>query len=322
MKNSSPKPKVIVLELASGTPLPELSVLKKILSDFSLTCTISHESVVSFLESFVELFALIINAADNDLFESVRKKFPRAQIILVTRESMETYSAVLNGREEILVDHVIAHNDSKWTAKQLSATMNKLRSGDIFGVSEYLNSILDVKKLSIFKSSGREEINKEVAEFVERNAMPRNIIRLALGISEEFQMNALFDAANAGAPETYGKLSRKSERILEQDHAAELQCAYDGNYLAVSIKDPFGAMTREKFFEYIKKVLRRDEGIGIIDTKEMGAGLGLFKVFYSCHALILNLQPRKATEMIAIIDLKLPLRDFSKMARSLHYFST
>ena len=313
-------PKALILELASGAPLPELSQLKNIFTGFSVTSSTSYESITSFVETFDSLFALLINTADKPLFQRIRKKFPLAQIILVTRDAMATYSGILDGEEELLVDHVIAQNNLEWVLKQLTATVQKLQTQKIFGPSYYLSEPIETKVLSVFKSAGREAINKEIAEFIEHNNLPRHVIRLATGISEEFQMNAIFDAPNAGANEIYGKLSRQAERTLNPEHAAELQCTFDGSYLALSIKDPFGAMTRSKFFEYIKKVLRRDEGAAIIDTKEMGAGLGLFKIFYSSHAFILNVEPQKTTEMIALIDIKLPLRDFSKMARSLQYF--
>ena len=54
-------------------------------------------------------------------------------------------------------------------------------------------------------------------------------------------------------------------------------------------KDPFGLLKKEKFFEYLKKVLSRDDSSKIIDTKKGGAGLGLLKILFSGLPVLLFL---------------------------------
>ena len=75
-------------------------------------------------------------------------------------------------------------------------------------------------------------------------------------------------------------------------------------------------------FEATKKSCCRSDSANLIDTKKGGAGLGLFKILYSSHALICNVDPGRKTEVIALIDIQHQVRDFSKMARSVHYFAT
>jgi len=145
--------------------------------------------------------------------------------------------------------------------------------------------------------------------------------KLVFGITEELLMNAIYDAPVADGRHRYGELPRTTAVDLEPHEYSQLSFGCDGNVFGIAVSDPFGALSKVKLYEYIRKVLRRSDSINLIDRKKGGAGLGLFKILYSCHSLICNVQPHVKTEVIALIDIHSQVRDFSKMARSIHYFS-
>jgi hypothetical protein len=161
-----------------------------------------------------------------------------------------------------------------------------------------------------------------VQDWVEACGIGKNIGRLAYGICEELLMNAVYDAPIAGGRKHYEQYERYESRYLAPDEWATLKYGVDGRIFAISITDPFGAFVREKWFSYLRKALKRDDSDTLIDTKKNGAGLGLFKMLYSSHGVVCNVDPGKITEVIILISLNQPVRDFVHMPRSIHYFST
>jgi hypothetical protein len=135
-------------------------------------------------------------------------------------------------------------------------------------------------------------------------------------------MNAIYDAPVAGGRTHYDNIERTIHRDLATDEHSFLRYGTDGKTLALSIQDPFGAFKRDKWWQYTRKILKRDDADGLIDTKKGGAGLGIFKMLYSSHGVICNVNPGKMTEVIVLIDLVHPVRDFGVMPRSIHYFSS
>ena len=172
----------------------------------------------------------------------------------------------------------------------------------------------------VISAASRDQLNSEVMEYANNHKVGTYRSKLAFSISEELLMNATYDALAAAKIEKYKDLRKHPETILDPEHRSVLQYACDGKILAISVKDPFGLLEREKYYHYLKKVLSRDDSTKIIDTKQGGAGLGLFKILFSCHSLICNVDRNVCTEMIALIDLDSKVKDFSRMTRSIHFF--
>ena len=83
----------------------------------------------------------------------------------------------------------------------------------------------------------------------------------------------------------------------------------------MSVSDPFGGLKKGKVFQYLQKCFAM--GAHQIDTKDGGAGLGLYKIFKATNAFIINVNPNVRTEVMAIFDLNLRSQ---KRKGSLHYF--
>lgn len=263
---------------------------------------------------------LLTDRLDFALLSAVHKKCD-AKVLLITSETMETYSQALQGQENQLVQHLFADNDSgEFLLQELSVALKKIANQDIFGVEKYLKGAVQTFRRQICGSRDRIQAQADVLKFAESISLSGTQTRLAAGITEELVMNAIFDAPAASGIDHYQSIRRGAEVVLEPGHESTLTLAYDGRILGISVLDPFGAMTRGKLFQYIRKVLVRGDSNQLIDTKELGAGLGLYKILYSCHSLICNIEPGKHTEVIALIDCERQLRDFSRSPRSIQYF--
>lgn len=278
-------------------------------------------SAMAVLRTTKPVDLLVCNSPNADVFSLAREMSPATRTVLVTESTMEQYSRQLGGAEDVLVDHVVANRiPGTWTTNELRVTIQKILRKDIFGVDKYLAPATPVHELVVKGSSDRENFNTKVMTFAEENRLGQYMAKLVFGITEELLMNAIYDAPVAGGRHHYGDLPRTTSVELRPSEYSQLRFGCDGSVFGISVTDPFGALTRQKLFQYLKKVLRRTDSTNLIDTKKGGAGLGLFKILYSSHSLICNVSAHKQTEVMALIDIQHQVRDFSKMPRSVHYF--
>lgn len=321
-RNIAMTKRVLYIDVPGRQPLPAANVLRVAGTSADIIGVTDPKSAIAVLRATDSIDVMVSNSPIPEIFTSARELHPNLRTVLVTEHTMEQYSKQLSGREHLLVDHVIANRiPITWTINELRVTVQKILRQDIFGLDKYLAPATTVRQLTVTGSACREDYNTSVMRFAEENRLGQYMAKLVFGITEELLMNAIYDAPVAGGRHHYGDLPRTETVKLEPDEYSRLSFGCDGHVFGVGVSDPFGALTRQKLFEYLKKVLRRADSANLIDTKKGGAGLGLFKILYSSHTLICNVRPQKQTEVMALIDIQNQVRDFSKMPRSVHYFS-
>lgn len=313
--------KILFIELNGFKPLPLGGTLRIISSDLEVKSVTDLNSALIAIDRMEKLDILVCNATNYEIFRAVRQKHHNAFTILITEHPMREYSPSLNNEEEILVDHIIANRfNEAGMIHELRVTLNKIVSKDIFGIEKYLSPGTEVFRYPITGSQDRDEYNSKVMLFAEACRLGQHTAKMVFGITEEMLMNVIFDAPVAGGVAEYNHASRAEVLKLRPEEYGELTYGCDGNLFIISTSDPFGALTKEKLLTYLKKVLKRRDSVGLIDTKKGGAGLGFFKMLYSSHTLICNVEKNAKTEMMTIIDIEEQLRDFATMPRSIHYF--
>jgi len=314
---------VLFVELPGNRPLPEATVLGSLGGGSKVSCLSCSSATARFLENNSESDPLmVINKPEKHLLEEFRKKFPEGVSILVTDLSMEQYASALSYKEDLLLDHIVGNSGRpEWTVLDLRTTLQKELRDEMFGISRYLRPGTSIISEKITHSDQRRDLNLKVMDYAESLRLTSATSKLLYGISEELLMNAIYDApTDQNGKPIYGEIQRTKFISLKDHEVCSLSFGSDGETFALGVEDPFGALKKTKFHSYMKKVLRRHEGSKIIDTKKGGAGLGLFKILYSSHALICNSLPGRKTEVISLIDLHSQIRDFSRMARGLHFF--
>lgn len=313
---------VVFLEDQSFPSLPELGVLTSIAHPLECAVVSTPEAAMAILErSTVAVRCLVSNNPSLQLFCQARACERPLHAILITQKTIFDYAKSLQDQDGLLLDHVIATHSDPWVVRELRTTIQKIIRQDYFGIDKYLQEGTPIHKATVTGTKDRDHLNQLVQRWSESCGVGKNIGRLVYGITEEMLMNAIYDAPVAGGRTHYESLERTTARTLQPDEFSELCYACDTRTMALSITDPFGAFTPQKFWQYARKILRRDDPDGLIDTKKGGAGLGLFKMLYSSHGVVCNVVPNKRTEVIVLIDLSLSVRDFSSMPRSIHYFS-
>ncbi len=314
---------VLYVDIPGRKPLPEAAALRVAGTSAEILGVTDPQSAMAVIRTTAPIDIIVCNSPEPDIFSLARELQPKLRTVLVTESTMEQYSKLLLGKEDTLIDHVIANRiPTHWTINELRVTVQKILRQDIFGIEKYLAPATPIQELTVKGSNDREAFNTMVMNFAEENRLGQYMAKLVFGITEELLMNAIYDAPVAGGHHHYGELPRTTTVSLRPDEYSTLYFGCDGSVFGISVADPFGALTRQKLFQYLKKVLRRSDSTNLIDTKKGGAGLGIFKILYSSHSLIVNVEPQKRTEVMALIDIQHQVRDFSKMARSVHFFET
>ena len=314
---------ILLLELNGSPPLPDPGAMLAILGMAPSYKALSPGQALTQIQSRQNDFAILIsNAPSKKVLAAFRRYEPKGETILITDMTMDQYSPALDQDEDKLLDHVISSQHGlEWTINTLRVTIRKIMGNDIFGIEKYLQSETMVMRKKVTQSDQRRELNKGIMDYAASLKLTNATCKLLYGISEELLMNAIYDAPTGkDGRSIYGDIKRTKMVSLPEDNCCYLSYGCDGKTFALGVRDPFGSLERDKFFSYIRKVVRRHEGNKIIDTKKGGAGLGLFKILYSSHALISNSHPGHITEVISLTNIHSQIRDFSRMTRSLHFF--
>ncbi len=172
--------------------------------------------------------------------------------------------------------------------------MQKILRREYFGIEKYLQVSFAVHRTTVVHSDQRESINLEVQSYAEAHGINANISRAIYGIVEEFLTNAIFGAAD---------YDRNSPIELPDHHTVTVTYGFDGDALVVGVSDNLGRLRKDVFTRYTQKILQRMDSAKLVDTKRGGAGIGFFKVLYSCHALICNVLPNRQTEILPLFIL-------------------
>lgn len=314
-------PSVLYVDIAGYQPLPSRDVLSVAGEGSQIHAVVDVSAALAAVDTIDNLKVVMANAPVAEIYRAARKNHPAARTILLTQYPMKEYSRQLNGHEDDLIDHVIANRPaSEWTINEVRVTLQKVVRADFFGIEKYLALGSKIFEITITGSEDREQHNTTVMKYAEDCRLGTHFAKMIYGICEELLMNVVYDAPLASGKHHYNELPRSTAIKLEPNEYAKLTYGCDGQVFALGAADPFGLFTQAKLYKYVRKVLKRSDSDSIVDDKKGGAGLGLFKILYSCHSLVCNVEPNKKTETIALISVGEQLRDFEKMARSIHYF--
>ena len=250
-------------------------------------------------------------------FAAHNKRAPATQFVLHVTGETEDYLPILARHPHIR--NLIAKNADPLEPEELIVTAEKLLRRELFGLQKYLSWGVEPLSVEVSDSHDKRDYVGTLVDFADRLGCSRRMTDLVESIADELIMNAIFNAPRDehGKPK-YRDLHRSGHVVLEEHERATLQFACDGNYIAVSLLDPFGALTQDTLLSYLNRCLVR--GPQQISDESGGAGLGLFRVFQSISKFVVNLQPGKKTEVIALIDLRLSMRQFRLAAKSFHFF--
>jgi hypothetical protein len=170
----------------------------------------------------------------------------------------------------------------------------------------------------VASSQARDAAVGRVQSTISALQAPKRIAEMFGELTHEMLMNAMYDApADAAGTPKYA-LDRKADLTLPAAEQPTLRLGTDGTRIALQVRDPFGRLQRKHVFEGLARGLAQGE----MDTSHGGAGLGMMVCHNSSAAMFFDVVRGRHTEVTALFELDLNLREFRTQAKSLHFFQS
>lgn len=258
-----------------------------------------------------------------ELAQFGHKLQPDAKIVLSTTRQLAGYLEDLTKYPFLSNIIHVDEEDSLFLSKNIFITVSKIVTNNIFGLEKYLNWGIEVHEMKITGSQMKYHCINKLKEHLAQSGLRQSAIVKAVIVTEELAMNAIWDAPiDEEGNEKYNHLPRSEALTLKDEEQAKLRYAFDGSFLAISVEDPFGSITRDTILKYLKNgtethYLNLNDSLG-----KGGGGLGIYQVMSSADLVIVNVKKRVKTEFIALINIRKHKRGKrTKKSTSFHYFA-
>lgn len=250
------------------------------------------------------------------LFERFSTRCSATRLLLLSDGS--SHDELLPAMEKYYLTNLMGKVDEV-DIEELVVTARKILDDDLFGLEKYFIWGVEPISMKVISSTQKEKVLATAEDFANNIGVNPRFVSQFCTVVEEVVTNALYNApVDATGAHRFSSLSRSETVTLEDHEAIEIKLCCDGQRLGVSACDPFGSLSEERVLQYLAKCLRRDSDQ--VDTKEGGAGLGLYHVFDALSHFIINLERGRRTEVVGLIDVRGNYRDFGRRPKSFNIF--
>ncbi len=254
---------------------------------------------------------------DADLVaEKVRGK-PGLRGVLWTAEPIKRSLRYM--LETNAIDHVLGRKDfeSPPRAWEILMVARRFAAPAAPPLSAFLDWGHQAFELSVQSTHDRDLAVATLQEFAGSLGIPKRLVEMFGELGHELIMNALYDAPvdASGRPKYAG--DRKAEISLLPAEKPTIRVGTDGSVLVIQVRDPFGRLQRHHVFDGLARGLAGGE----IDRSHGGAGLGMMVCHNNSGAMFFDVVEGKHTEVTALVELDVNLRELRTQAKSLHFWS-
>ncbi len=249
--------------------------------------------------------ALVVLHLDGDLASAAAELLPRltgdARVIcILPRSNLAAVVDTMQSSDRVAGLLTTENFDSR----ELSALATRVLAGDIFGLEKMIHWGTLVHSQLVGDYQEKSVAISQISEFAELMGVRRKYRESIEQCVDEMLMNALYDAPvdENGAP-LFSEIPTKTRISLRVEQKVVVQYACDGKRFAVSVRDAFGTLERATVLRYLHKCLHSEQQI---DRKVGGAGLGLYMMVNAASAVLFNVLPGVATEVVCVFDLEMP----------------
>lgn len=152
-----------------------------------------------------------------------------------------------------------------------------------------------------------DEIGRHKEKLVSgTSSYPRNLSYIA----DELLMNSIWDASKDRV-----HADRSLPQELPDGQEVQLECACDGQFLALSVSDTHGTFPVQARFRPIKHALGMKVETSI-NHGPGGAGLGLSMILQKIHLLCYEIKKGSFTRAIALLRSDLSMRELQKLPKT------
>ena len=184
-------------------------------------------------------------------------------------------------------------------------------------IAAYLDWGFSAMEVEVRTTGDRDASVGEIQNFVAALGVPKRVGEMFGELGHELIMNAMYDAPvdQHGRPKY--ALDRKADIRLADEERPLVRVATDGSKLVMQVRDPFGRLERKHVFEGLARGLAGGE----MDSSHGGAGLGMMVCHNASSAMFFDVARGRHTEVTAVFELDMNLRELRTQAKSLHFWS-
>jgi CRP-like cAMP-binding protein/CheY-like chemotaxis protein len=269
-------------------------------------------------------FDLILSDLSFSRFlKDVHQQKPEMPVIVMVSGRLEAHLPTIKDLD--FVRFLVSRDaeDRSLTVKTVVTTINKVLTRDFLGLEKYLSWGVDVNEILVKKSSDRADCITEMVNNLKKIGIRTSLLERCATVAEEQLMNAIYDAPQDNHGQSlFNHLPRTAAVELQDHQAARLRYACDGNFIAVSVRDPFGSLSRKVLFDYLQACYNQGDATAVSLSEKAskgGAGKGLHQIVENSDLTVFNVQNRIFSEVICLfaVDAKEKTEDQSA---NLHYF--
>ncbi|MBV8757465.1 MAG: hypothetical protein JO257_09330 [Deltaproteobacteria bacterium] len=222
--------------------------------------------------------------------------------------------------ETKLIDNVLGRKDFESAPRAWEVLMIARRLAAPGGpppLSAYLDWGFSAIELEVRTTSDRDAAVGQIQQFVTNLQVPKRISEMFGELGHELLMNAMYDAPVDMHGRPKYALDRKADIRLADEERPSVRLATDGSKLVLQVRDPFGRLERKHVFEGLARGLAGGE----MDSSHGGAGLGMMVCHNSSSAMFFDVSRGRHTEVTAVFELDMNLRELRTQAKSVHFWS-
>jgi hypothetical protein len=255
------------------------------------------------------------DAFDGDLIADRLRARPTLRGVLWTAEPLRRSLRYLV--ESSAINHVLARRDfeSPPRAWELVMVARRLQGVAAPSLAAYLDWGFEAVDLEVRATADRDAASARIQDFVAALGVPKRVAEMFAELGHELIMNAMYDAPIDAFGRPKYAADRKAQIALADHERPVVRLATDGTKLALQVRDPFGRLERRHVFDGLARGLA-----GEMDASNGGAGLGMTVCHNASTALWFDVSPSRHTEVTALFDLDMNLRELRTQAKSLHFW--
>lgn len=218
------------------------------------------------------------------------------------------------------IDNVLGRKDFESSPRAWEVLMVARRLMSPSGpppISAYLDWGFSATEVEVRTTGDRDAAVGEIQNFVGMLGVPKRVAEMFGELAHELIMNAMYDAPvdQSGRPKY--AFDRKADIRLADEERPVVRIATDGSKLVMQVRDPFGRLERKHVFEGLARGLAGGE----MDSSHGGAGLGMMVCHNASSAMFFDVARGRYTEVTALFELDMNLRELRTQAKSLHFWS-
>jgi len=201
---------------------------------------------------------------------------------------------------------------------ELVVSVLKLLRRDVFGMEKYLSWRVVPVTEKLEQAADRCAVVDRMRDHIAAQGLDQRLTWLAAQTADELLSNAIFHGPVDGDGVHFRAERARSEDFpLDGRDRVQLRYGSDGRYFCIEVRDQYGSLAPAT----LQACLRRRSPRSLVPKEtEGGAGIGLALTSNYVSHLVCNVDPGRMTELVAVFDVRGPLRAARGQSASFNAF--